>query len=134
MDNQIPITVTEQDYERLSLLLLHIHDESSDQLEDELSRAQVLPQTEIPNDTVTMNSTITFVDEETKKESKLTLVYLKDADVEQMKVSILAPVGTALLGLSIGQSIGWPLPNGKVRRLKVLSIIYQPEASQDWQL
>jgi regulator of nucleoside diphosphate kinase len=131
MNDETNITVTEQDYEKLSLLLLHTNTEL---LEEELSRATIVPQKEISRDIVTMNSTVRFIDEETMRQSELTLVYPKDADVEKMKVSVLAPVGTALLGLRIGQSIQWPMPNGKKRTLKVLSIIFQPEATEHWEL
>jgi regulator of nucleoside diphosphate kinase len=58
-------------------------------------------------------------------------VYPHDADVDQGKVSVLAPVGSALLGLSVGQSIRWPLPGGKTRHLGVVTVSYQPEAAGD---
>ncbi len=64
----------------------------------------------------------------------MTLVYPKDADVDQGKVSVLAPVGSALLGLSVGQSIRWPLPGGTIRHLRVVSVTYQPEAAGDLDL
>jgi regulator of nucleoside diphosphate kinase len=70
-----------------------------------------------------MNSVVRFVDEETHCEAELSLVYPNEADIEKMKISILAPVGTALLGLRTGQTIGWEMPTGKIRRLKVLSIL-----------
>lgn len=134
MNDETNITVTEQDYEKLSLLLLHTASEACELLEEELSRATIVPQKEISREIVTMNSTVRFIDEETRRPSELTLVYPKDADVEKMKVSVLAPVGTALLGLRIGQSIQWPMPNGKTRTLKVLSIVFQPEATEHWEL
>lgn len=125
------ILISEQDYERLSLLIHHTESRQSEVLEEELARAQIVPQTEIPKEVVTMNSKIRFVDEVTKKESEVTLVYPKDADVTKGQVSVLAPVGTALIGLRLGQSIEWPMPNGP-RRLRVISIIYQPEAEGHW--
>lgn len=128
------LIITEQDYERLSLLIQHIESDSSLKLGEELSRAEVVSQTKIPHDIVTMNSTIIFMDENTMKSSEVTLVYPKDADVTKNRVSILAPVGTALLGLQVGQSIDWPMPGGKVRVLKVEKIIYQPESVGHWDL
>lgn len=127
------ILLTEQDFERLSLLVQHSESKTAELLEEELARATVLPQNEIPKDIVTMNSTIRFVDEDNGKNSEVTLVYPQDADVTKRKVSVLAPVGMALIGLKVGQSIEWPMPNGH-RTLKVISIIYQPEAAGHWDL
>jgi regulator of nucleoside diphosphate kinase len=82
----------------------------------------------MPPDTVTMNSLVLCVDETTGAEHQLQLVYPRDADAAQGKVSVLAPVGAALLGLSAGQAIDWPLPGGRSTRLRVLRVIDQPEA------
>lgn len=128
------LLITDQDYERLSLLVQHATGDAAALLDEELARATVISQKEVPYDVVTMNSRIRFLDEETGKETEITLVYPKDADVTTGKVSILAPVGMALIGLRYGQSIEWPMPKGKSRRLKVMSIVYQPEASGDWEL
>lgn len=128
------LLLTEQDYERLALLVQHSETKSAAALDEELARAQVVPQKEIPKDVVTMNSKIKFIDVKTKKESEITLVYPKDADVTKGQVSILAPVGIALIGLRLGQTIDWPMPNGQSRHLKVTDIVYQPESSGDWTL
>lgn len=127
MEHQPGILITDQDFERLSLLVQHSESKAAALLEEELSRAKIVSPSEIPKDIVTMNSTIRFVDNESGKESEVTLVYPKDADVTQRKVSVLAPVGMALIGLKVGQSIDWKMPNG-VRNLKVVSVLYQPEA------
>lgn len=132
--SQEHLLITEQDYERLSLLVQHVVGDAAAHLDEELGRAQVVSQKQIPTDVVTMNSKIRFMDEQTGRESEVTLVYPKEADVTKSRVSILAPVGTALIGLRIGQSINWPMPSGKSRKLKVVSIVYQPEASGDWEL
>lgn len=125
------ILISDQDFERLSLLVQHSESRSAAQLEEELARAKVVPQDKIPNDIVTMNSKIRFLDEASAKESEVTLVYPQDADVTNRQVSVLAPVGMALIGLKVGQSIIWPMPNGS-RKLKVISIVYQPEAAGHW--
>lgn len=125
------ILISDQDFERLSLLVQHAEGRGADLLDEELARAQVVRQDQIPNDIVTMNSKIRFVDEVSGKDSEVTLVYPKDSDVTSGHVSVLAPVGMALIGLKVGQSIEWPMPNGP-RKLKVISIIYQPEAAGDW--
>ena len=134
MTSPTKLLITDQDYERLALLVLHSETNSSAALEEELGRAQVVSQKEIPSDVVTMNSRIKFIDDETKKETEITLVYPKDADVTKGQVSILAPVGIALIGLRVGQTIDWPMPTGIFRKLKVTGIAYQPEASGNWEL
>ena len=78
-----------------------------------------------------MNSTVRCREESSGKEYTLTLVYPEDVAGEG-KVSILAPVGTALLGLTIGQTIDWPAPSGKTLKLTLLEIEYQPEAAGDY--
>ncbi|WP_253715876.1 nucleoside diphosphate kinase regulator [Bdellovibrio bacteriovorus] len=128
------LVITDQDYERLALLLQHTESSNAAVLEEELARATVVPQKEVPHDVVTMNSTVQFVDHDTHKESQITLVFPKDADVTKGKVSILAPVGIALIGLKVGQTIQWPMPNGQKRELQVTGIRYQPEAAGDWDL
>lgn len=134
MTTEQSIMITDQDYERLSLLVQHNETKAAQLLDEELARATIVSQKEIPKDVVTMNSRVRFVDEKTGKESEVTLVYPKDADVEQGKVSVLVPVGMALIGLRIGQSINWPMPSGEARQLKVVSVVYQPEAVGEWEL
>lgn len=130
------IVVTQQDLDRLTRLL-ETHGRRRDSealtaLEEELGRASVVDATKIPPDVVTMNSRVRFEDLDSGEELELTLVHPQDADVEQGKVSVLAPVGSALLGLSVGQSIRWPLPGGKSRHLRVVRVTYQPEAAGDF--
>ncbi len=98
-------------------------------LEAELARAQIVEPAQMPADVITMNSTARFRDEASGDEHEMTLVYPAGADGGMDKVSILAPVGSALLGLHVGDSIGWPVPGGRTIKLKVLSIRYQPEAA-----
>ncbi len=98
-------------------------------LEAELERAEVIEPGQMPADVITMNSTARFRDETSGDEREMTLVYPKDADGSPDKVSILAPVGSALLGLRVDDTIEWPLPGGRTLRLRVLSIRYQPEAA-----
>lgn len=104
-----------------------------EKLRGELERAQVVPSQEIPGDVVTMNSTVTLSDLDTNEEETYTLVYPENADSSQRKVSILAPIGTAMLGYRVGDVFEWEVPAGK-RRLKVTRIHYQPEASGDFDL
>ena len=69
-----------------------------------------------------MNSLVTFSDIDSKEEKTVQLVYPQEADINQLKISILSPVGSALIGLSLGGAIEWPIPQGKFRRLKVIAV------------
>lgn len=124
---QSELLVSQKDYEQLSRLVSASETESAILLEEELERAKVVPPSEIPQDTVTMNSRVTFVDLESGKESEVTLVYPKDANVDERKVSVLVPVGSALIGMRVGQEIDWPMPNDKKLKIKVIRVSYQPE-------
>lgn len=135
MSSERKIFVTRQDFDRLTRLL-EIYGSGRDAdayaaLEEELGRAQVVEAAEIPPDVVTMNSRVHFQDVDTREELEVTLVYPKGADVEKGRISVLAPVGSALLGLSVGQAIEWPVPTGKLRHLRVVAVTYQPEAAGD---
>ena len=97
------------------------------ELQAELDRADVLPPEQMPPNVVTMNSTVQFSIVETGKELRLTLVYPRDLDGSADKVSIFAPVGSALLGLSVGDELAWPGPGGKAMTVRVTEIVFQPE-------
>lgn len=134
MSTENRIFITDQDYHRLSALVSQVDSEWSELLEEEIGRANVIAQKDISKEVVTMNSKIKFIDETSNSETEMTLVYPQDANLEGGKISILAPVGIALLGLSVGQSINWKMPNGSVKKLKVKEVIYQPEASGQFEL
>ena len=104
-----------------------------EKLRGELERAQVVSSQEIPGDVITMNSTVTLTDLDINEEETYTLVYPEHADSAQSKISILAPIGTAMLGYRVGDVFEWDVPAGK-RRLKVTKIHYQPEASGNFDL
>lgn len=130
--NETPITIVQSDYQTLERLL----DTSSyralpgiGMLRDELNRANVVASDDISPDCVTMNSTVDFVDDEADKAYQLTLVYPDQAGVPGT-VSVLAPVGSALLGLRVGQSIRWQVPGGRQLQLRVVAVIRQPEAER----
>ncbi len=103
-----------------------------DDLEAELARADVVEPEEIPPTVVTMNSTVRFKVLPDAQEFELTLVYPRDLDDSGRKISILAPVGSALLGLSHGDEIEWPKPNGGMMRVRIEEIIYQPERAGEY--
>lgn len=131
-----PLVVSRLDLERIESLLEQPQHEALDTraLQDELVRAAVVEPCQVPADVITMNSVaqVRVVDAAGCEHAhELTLVYPRDADAEAHKVSILAPVGSALLGLRVGHAIDWPMPGGHTARLHVLSIRYQPEAAGD---
>ena len=96
-------------------------------LENELKRAQIVEPEEIPPDVITMNSRVELVDLETKERMQFTLVLPSDARIEEGKISVLAPLGTAMLGYRVGDEFQWHVPHG-IRRLKVTDVYFQPEA------
>lgn len=122
--------------QRLERLLdsLEEYGPGAEALEAELSRAQVVGHDEIAAGVVTMNSRVHCREESSGKDYHLTLVYPQDAGKAEGTVSILAPVGSALLGLSVGQQIDWPGPAGKPLKLTLLAVEYQPEAAGDFGL
>lgn len=128
------IMMTEKDYARLSHLFKNLSTSDVENLFIELDRAKIVSDGEIPADVVTMNSTVEYMDLSTNKSNIVTIVYPKDADAKYKKVSILASLGSALIGLRKDQEITWLFPSGDVKRLKVVKVIYQPEANQDWHL
>lgn len=96
-------------------------------LEAELLRADVREPEDMPADVVTMNSTVRFTLLESAKSLELTLVYPRDADGSPDRISVFAPIGSALLGLSVGQQLAWPAADGKPVTVRVDAISYQPE-------
>ena len=129
------IKVSTLDLGRLEALLDSLPADTfpeADLLAAELDRAEVLDPKEMPSNVVTMNSRVRFAMEPSGKEYELTLVYPKDIDGSAGKISVLAPVGSALLGLSVGQEIEWPAPGGGMIRVRIIDILYQPERSGDF--
>lgn len=126
------IYVTEQDWRRLNSLLTTARRRGSlaedEALDAELARAEVVPSSEIPPDVVTMNSQVRFALGDGRCYVR-TLVYPWDADAERGRVSVLAPLGNALLGLSVDDVMTWSLPDGRTVKVKVLEVLYQPEAA-----
>jgi regulator of nucleoside diphosphate kinase len=125
------LIISSRDFDRLEAMLESPalrNQAAAIALMDELNRAEVLPPEQIPETVITMHSTVDFIDEVTGEHHHLTLVYPHEADVEKGYVSVLAPVGSALLGLSLGQTIQWEAPGGRHLQLRVTGIRYQPEA------
>jgi len=133
------IFITDTDRDRLEKLLLGTRVWSSrdkehlQALEEELDKAHIVGSRDIPGDVVTMRSQVRVKDMKSGTEMDLSVVFPSEADLEQGKISVLAPVGTALLGYRVGDTIEWKVPGG-LRRLKIERILYQPEAAGDYHL
>ena len=124
------IVITSRDAQKLDRLLASLPDHQfpgRDDLEAELARALIVDPQQLPPGVVTMNSTVRFKIESSAKAFVLKLVYPDEADADGSTISILAPVGSALLGLAQGDQIEWPKPGGGVLRVLVEEVIDQPE-------
>jgi regulator of nucleoside diphosphate kinase len=133
------IYITDFDLQRLRNVLLEAENtgyrgsEYLTNLKEELDSAQIVRPTEVPPDVITMNSKVRVADLDRGEEMVFTLVYPQDADIQQDKLSILAPIGTALLGYRVGDQVEYEVPAG-VTRLEVRELLYQPESSGDYDL
>lgn len=123
------IYLTQNDADRLMKLVESQPGKPFDKLESELVRANVVSREKIPEGVVTMNSRVIFENETTGERREVTLVYPGNADIDAGRISVLVPVGTALLGLRVGQSIDWELPGGEKQRYRVVEVPFQPEAA-----
>ena len=128
------IFVTEDDARKLRALLVGVRERSVrdrehlQQLDDELERARVVAASEIPADVVTMNSELALRDLDTGEEMVFRVVFPSEANADQHRISVLAPLGTAVLGYRAGDAIEWVVP-GRTRRVRIESVLYQPEAA-----
>jgi regulator of nucleoside diphosphate kinase len=134
--NQPKIFVTTKDAGKLRELIRKAYhseyrgSEYLKKLAEEIEKASVVEPDQIPSDVITLNSTARLVDQNTDEEMLYTLVFPEDADISHGKISILAPIGTAMLGYKLGDIFEWDTPGGK-RSIRVKEILYQPEASGD---
>ncbi|MCC7499370.1 MAG: nucleoside diphosphate kinase regulator [Bryobacterales bacterium] len=128
------IYITEEDSDRLRRLVTGRRAASSneqeilDLLEQELDRAEVVKPEALPHDVISMNSDFRLKDLDSGREQRYKLVFPNQSRGDNA-VSVLAPIGMAVLGYRVGDVIEWPVPKG-VRRLEVLEVIYQPEARE----
>ncbi|XLZ68017.1 nucleoside diphosphate kinase regulator [Massilia sp. SR12] len=128
------ITISSLDLERLEALAdtLPPGHSAGQALLDELARADIRRPQDMPSNVVTMHSTVRFAIEGEQEERCLTLAYPKDMGQVADGISILTPIGTALLGLSVGHRITWPRPDGQLAQVRVLDVLYQPERAGDY--
>lgn len=130
------ITITKTDYQRLKKLtgnpVKGNTPEHLIRLNEELERARKVEPKKIEPDVVTMNSEIEFTDLDTNATRRFKLVYPQFADIKKGHISVLAPIGTALLGYRKGDVVEWEVPSGK-KKFVIKEIIYQPEADEDYE-
>lgn len=132
---QPEIFISELDLTRIEQILStlsHTELERLETLEDELERANVVAPEAVPGNVVTMNSTVKFSVSSSQQTFCLTLVYPKDMTDDGNTISILAPAGSAMLGLVEGDEIEWPTPDGKAMKVKIEEILYQPERAGEY--
>ncbi|MHB8054033.1 MAG: nucleoside diphosphate kinase regulator [Candidatus Aminicenantales bacterium] len=131
------VTLTKADYERLmALVSVDLSPQDPDagsirELRTELERAVIVESGKIGADIVTMNSRVRIQDLDTGEQKEYTLVYPLAADFSQGKISVLVPLGTALIGFRTGDVVEGKVPGG-IRKFKIKKILYQPEAAGDF--
>jgi regulator of nucleoside diphosphate kinase len=129
-----PIHITSQDKQRLEDLLQEVAVRDSrahgdlNALLEELHRAIIVDPKEVPDDVITMNSRAEMLDLNSGETMTFTLAFPADASIEEEKISVLAPIGAAMLGYRVNDEFEWQVPDG-VRRMRVNQIHYQPEAA-----
>jgi len=134
------IWLTAQDYNRLKALVHDLAAQSRridagvDTLEEILDLARVVKSETVPGNVVTMNSRVLYEDLATHEQGTATIVYPADADPPRGRISVLSPVGAALLGEAEGHEVELPLPHGQTRRIRIRSVLYQPEAEGNFAL
>ena len=123
------IMISEQDLHRLETTLEYqtVLTPTMKHLEDELARAEVVEPQNVPTDVVSMNAKVLITIAPATESTEITLVYPHDFKGEKGQVNIIAPIGAAILGLSEGQDIEWPQPDGHMMKVKIEKVLYQPE-------
>jgi len=129
------LLITDQDAKKLRILVESAAYSASydraqlEMLEEEMDRAVVVPRHQIPEDIVTMHSRVRILDLRTGEQMVLQLVYPHEAKYAEGKISILAPIGMALLGYPVGAEVQWRVPSG-TRHLRIEAVEHQPEAAR----
>lgn len=135
MGQRPPIIINRIDAERLQRLIDNAAEKDimvAELLEEELLRGEVLDPQDIPEDVVSMNSQIRFTDLTRERQMIRTLVYPHSLASVADGISVMAPIGAALIGLRVGDVIEWPLPNNTEVRLRVDAIFWQPEREKQF--
>lgn len=133
------VTLTKNDYTRIYKAITDaknsktINSNEAEKLLSEISKAEIVPSEKIDKDVVTMNSEVKLFFENTQKEQSFKIVYPQDANLKENKISIFSPIATALIGYKISDEIEWIVPGG-MTKIKIVDLIYQPEAAGDFDL
>lgn len=120
--HQDQIIISDSDMQRLRAVLDLHQSTASEDLDAELHRAQVVPQNSMPTDVVAMGREVVYEDADTLVRRRVRLVYPQHSDPKRGWVSVLAPIGSALLGLRLGQSIEWSVPTGR-KRVRIVGVL-----------
>lgn len=121
LSHQDHIIISDSDMQRLRAVLDVHQSVASDDLDAELHRAVVVPQDAVPADLVTMDRDVVYEDVETLARRRVRLVVPQHSDPKRGWISVLAPIGSALLGLRVGQCIEWQLPTGR-KRVRIVEV------------
>ena len=114
-----PVILLKNDFEILNGYVKNLHGmqvnekENFSKLYEEIKKAEIVDAANFPSDIVRLNSTVVIKDLKTKRDMTITIVLPQKADIKQKKVSVLAPIGTALIGFRKGQTVSWQVPSGK---------------------
>ena len=126
------IIISERDYNDLVNMLESLSTDEFKKasfLEEEMLRADIVESESMPDEVVSMNSKVRFMDMESGEMLGVRVTYPWDSNVDEGKISVLAPLGSALLGLGVGQEISWPLPNGRTKNLRVVEVAKEGEVA-----
>ena len=133
-----PIHITSLDKQLLEDLLAEVAVSDSraqgelHALREELKRAVIVAPADVPGDVITMNSQAELLDLANGEKISFTLVFPSEANIDDGKISVLAPIGAGMLGYRVGDEFEWSVPAG-LRRMRVTGVDYQPEAAGDYQ-
>lgn len=123
------LVIKNSDYEKLCTLIdrgsngTETLEKAAEALDEEVSKATIVPDDKLPPDVVAMHSTVAFKRTGENGITSVRLVYPEEADISQQKISVLSPVGSALIGLPTGGQIDWPMPNGKKIRIEIERVV-----------
>ena len=124
------IVITEEDFHALCMLLERAPaGGAADRLDVEMARARIVPSSQVGSDVVTMNTRLIVEELTSDMRRVVTIVYPDDSDADEGRISVLSPLGCALIGLRTGQTIEWSVPGRPVSRYQIGAVLYQPQAA-----
>jgi regulator of nucleoside diphosphate kinase len=124
LDNIDDIVVKKSDYKKIVQLIMKSPLDVRSSLENEMARALVFEDNNYPLDAVCIGSVVEFFDLKTKEQGRIKIVLPSEANIKDMKVSVLSPLGAALIGVKKDKTINWLMPGGRVTEIKVISVLH----------